>query len=47
MVRHRILAAAAIIGAVASVVAAGLFWLVATHPAALGVTLGILGGTGR
>ena len=41
MPTNRWLTGVALIGAVASIMAAGLLWLVATRPAAVAMTLGL------
>jgi len=44
---NRWLAGVAVVGAVASVLAAGMLWLVATRPDAVAMTLGIWLSAGR
>jgi hypothetical protein len=41
MTEQRVLTGAAVIGAIASVLAAGLLWLVVTRPEAVGMTFGL------
>jgi hypothetical protein len=47
MTEQRVVTGAAVIGAIASVLAAGLLWLVVTRPAAVGMMLSVWLGAGN